>query len=100
MVETLKNNQRLTERILSILSEILSGSKSDDYITSHTISLERGESVEEITGLVHAMKSVMTSIDLSQPAIDVCGTGGSNKVRFNVSTVSAFGLLAVVFLKT
>lgn len=54
----------------------------------------KGESVSEIMGFAKAMLEKVKKIDLPQIAIDTCGTGGSNKPRFNISTASAFVLAA------
>ena len=51
----------------------------------------KGESAEEITGFVKAMRSVCVEIttDLKDPLVDTCGTGGDRFKTFNVSTTSA-----------
>ena len=51
----------------------------------------KGESAEEITGFVKAMRSVCIEIktDLKRPLVDTCGTGGDRFKTFNVSTTSA-----------
>ena len=51
---------------------------------------EKGESVSEIVGFAQAMLEFCIPLTLSKPAADLCGTGGSNKERFNISTASAF----------
>jgi anthranilate phosphoribosyltransferase len=51
----------------------------------------KGESADEITGFVKAMRSVCIEIttDLNDPLVDTCGTGGDKFKTFNVSTTSA-----------
>ena len=51
----------------------------------------KGESAEEITGFVKAMRSLCIEItsDLKDPLVDTCGTGGDRFKTFNVSTTSA-----------
>ena len=51
----------------------------------------KGESADEITGFVKAMRSVCIEIttDLKDPLVDTCGTGGDRFKTFNVSTTSA-----------
>ncbi len=51
----------------------------------------KGESVEEITGFVKAMRSVCIEISprLDCSLVDTCGTGGDIFKTFNVSTTSA-----------
>ena len=50
----------------------------------------RGETVEEITGAVRAMRTHMTAIKAPPGAIDTCGTGGDASGTFNISTAVAF----------
>jgi anthranilate phosphoribosyltransferase len=50
----------------------------------------RGETIEEVTGAVRAMRAKMRVIDAPDNAIDVCGTGGDGMGSLNVSTAVAF----------
>jgi anthranilate phosphoribosyltransferase len=50
----------------------------------------RGETVEEITGAVAAMRSKMLPVSAPADAIDVVGTGGDASGSFNISTCAAF----------
>ena len=49
----------------------------------------RGETVEEITGAVSALRSRMVPVVAPQNAIDIVGTGGDNSGSYNVSTLAA-----------
>src|SRR4051794_37356782 len=49
----------------------------------------RGETVDEITGAVTAMRAKMIRVDAPIDAIDVVGTGGDASGSFNVSTCAA-----------
>jgi anthranilate phosphoribosyltransferase len=50
----------------------------------------RGETVEEITGAVIAMRAKMLAVAAPRDAIDVVGTGGDASGSFNISTCAAF----------
>jgi anthranilate phosphoribosyltransferase len=50
----------------------------------------RGETVDEITGAVSAMRSKMLRVDAPADAMDVVGTGGDASGSFNISTCAAF----------
>ncbi|HEY1542354.1 MAG TPA: anthranilate phosphoribosyltransferase [Xanthobacteraceae bacterium] len=50
----------------------------------------RGETVEEITGAVSAMRSKMLPVSAPADAIDVVGTGGDASGSYNISTCAAF----------
>jgi anthranilate phosphoribosyltransferase len=52
----------------------------------------RGETVNEITGAVRAMRGVMRTVSAPDGAIDVVGTGGDTKGTFNISTATSFVL--------
>jgi anthranilate phosphoribosyltransferase len=50
----------------------------------------RGETVDEITGAVTAMRAKMLAVDAPDNAIDVVGTGGDASGSYNISTCAAF----------
>src|SRR5215468_5604647 len=50
----------------------------------------RGETVDEITGAVAAMRAKMLAVAAPDDAIDVVGTGGDASGSFNISTCAAF----------
>jgi anthranilate phosphoribosyltransferase len=50
----------------------------------------RGETVDEITGAVSAMRAKMTRVAAPPDALDVVGTGGDASGSYNISTCAAF----------
>jgi anthranilate phosphoribosyltransferase len=50
----------------------------------------RGETVDEITGAVTAMRSKMLTVDAPADAVDIVGTGGDGSGSVNVSTCASF----------
>ncbi len=54
----------------------------------------RGETAAELAGLVEALLTHAVRVPLAGPCMDLCGTGGSELTRFNVSTTVAFVLAA------
>jgi anthranilate phosphoribosyltransferase len=50
----------------------------------------RGETIDEITGAVAAMRAKMLAVAAPDNAIDVVGTGGDASGSFNISTCAAF----------
>src|SRR5258706_7133639 len=50
----------------------------------------RGETVDEITGAVTAMRDKMLRVSAPADAIDVVGTGGDASGSYNISTCAAF----------
>jgi anthranilate phosphoribosyltransferase len=56
----------------------------------------RGETVEEIIGFAEAMRerAVKVSVNLSEPLLDIVGTGGTGINTFNISTATLFVVAA------
>lgn len=92
----LKRNASLSQdQSEAILNQILSGTVSESEILSLlSLMSQKGESVDEIVGFALAMRSHMNTVPLASDAVDTCGTGGSGRSRFNISTASAFAISA------
>jgi anthranilate phosphoribosyltransferase len=69
---------------------ILSGEVTPSQMGGFLMALRvRGETVEEITGAVTAMRAKMLPVAAPAGAIDVVGTGGDGSGSYNVSTLAA-----------
>ncbi len=69
---------------------IMDGEACDAQIGAFLMGLRlRGESVEEITAAAHMLRARAATIEAPDDAIDTCGTGGTAKGSFNISTASA-----------
>jgi anthranilate phosphoribosyltransferase len=79
------------ERAMQI---IMNGQASPAQIGGYLIALRmKGETVAEITGSAHAMRSVVQRVNPhlnGNPLIDTAGTGGDGAHTFNISTAAAF----------
>ncbi|MCH6267479.1 MULTISPECIES: anthranilate phosphoribosyltransferase [Neobacillus] len=75
---------------------ILGEEVSESEIAAFLMGLKsKGETVDEIVGIVKALKGKTLSFKKKFPnALDNCGTGGDGSSSFNVSTTSAFVLAA------
>ncbi len=51
-----------------------------------------GITVDELVGFSKGLRACMRHVPIAPPLLDVCGTGGSGKPRFNISTAAAFVL--------
>ncbi len=69
---------------------ILSGESTPSQTGAFLMALRvRGETVDEITGAVRAMRAKMLRVSTHPSAIDIVGTGGDNVGTWNVSTLAA-----------
>lgn len=96
LIDSLNAFTPLTEEQASAcLKEIFKGDiPIDDLIRFLDTLSSRDVTTNEIVGFAKVMRKALIPVHLDLPAIDVCGTGGSGKDRFNISTCSAFALAA------
>jgi anthranilate phosphoribosyltransferase len=72
---------------------IMAGEATPAQIAGMLIAMRvRGETVDEMTGAVQAMRARMIAVEAPEGAIDVCGTGGDGVGTLNVSTAVTFVL--------
>lgn len=72
------------------LDEILGGRASDVQVAALLIALRaKGETEDEIRGLVQAMLDNSRTVDLDPNAVDIVGTGGDRANTVNISTMAA-----------
>ncbi len=73
------------------MDEIMAGNASDSQIAGFLVALRvKGETSEEMTGLVDAMVDASVTVDVGEPVVDSVGTGGDGLGTFNISTTAAF----------
>src|SRR5216683_1112880 len=79
------------EAAYEAFDSMMSGEVTPSQIGALLMGLRvRGETVDEITGAVTAMRAKMLTVDAPDDAIDVVGTGGDASGSFNISTCAAF----------
>ncbi|MGW2249823.1 anthranilate phosphoribosyltransferase [Kitasatospora sp. NPDC001660] len=72
------------------MDRIMSGEASPVQVAGFMVALRaKGETVDEITGLVDAMYAHAEPLDIPGPAVDIVGTGGDRARTVNISTMSA-----------
>lgn len=93
----------------SILSDLLSGKSLDTRAASWAMESimegeatpaqfgafvaalrAKGETADEIAGLVETMRRYSLKVEVPYPVVDTCGTGGDRAGTINVSTIAAF----------
>src|SRR5687767_8372031 len=74
----------------SAFDSMMSGEATPSQMGALLMALRvRGETVDEITGAVTAMRAKMLKVEAPPNAIDIVGTGGDASGSFNVSTCAA-----------
>ena len=74
------------------LGDILAGNATSAQIAAFAVGLRiKGETVEEMSGLVRAMLEHAEPVEAGgdQDLVDTCGTGGDHSHSINVSTIAA-----------
>ncbi|MEU2114373.1 anthranilate phosphoribosyltransferase [Streptomyces sp. NPDC016459] len=72
------------------MDRILRGEATDAQIAGFAVALRaKGETVEEISGLVRTMYEHANTIEVPGPSVDIVGTGGDGAKTVNISTMSA-----------
>lgn len=90
LLESLMKNKDLTvQESEHAVSEILDPSTNPFQIAAFlTLMGAKGETVDEITAIIQAMRKLMEPIDLDLPVLDIVGTGGDGLRTINISTAS------------
>ncbi|MFF2435943.1 anthranilate phosphoribosyltransferase [Streptomyces sp. NPDC058107] len=72
------------------MDNIMSGEATDVQIAGFAVALRaKGETVDEVAGLVRAMYEHATTIQVPGRTVDIVGTGGDLAKTVNISTMSA-----------
>ncbi|MEA2433040.1 MAG: anthranilate phosphoribosyltransferase [Actinomycetota bacterium] len=73
------------------MTEIMEGAATPAQIAGFIVALRaKGETTDEIAGLVRTMRSFGEHVNVAGEVLDTCGTGGDRAGTFNVSTAAAF----------
>jgi anthranilate phosphoribosyltransferase len=72
------------------MGEVLSGEATPAQVAGFVIALRtKGETVEEVSGLLDAMYSHATLLPVEGRALDIVGTGGDRTFSVNISSMAA-----------
>ncbi len=75
------------------LAEVLAGDATDAQVAAFVTALRiKGETVEEMAGLVRTMLDFAEPLTAPGDLVDTCGTGGDGSSSINVSTLAALVL--------
>ena len=93
----ISNRQDLSQdQVQAVFDRILKNEVSESQISAFLMGLKtKGETADEITGIVRALKSHATVLpETFTDAMCNCGTGGDQSYSFNISTTVCFILAA------
>ncbi|NGN66426.1 anthranilate phosphoribosyltransferase [Streptomyces sp. A7024] len=72
------------------MDRIMQGEASNAQIGAFVVALRaKGETVQEVAGLVRTMYEHANTIEVPGPTVDIVGTGGDRAKTVNISTMSA-----------
>jgi anthranilate phosphoribosyltransferase len=72
------------------MNSIMSGEASPAQVAGFLVALRsKGETVDELAGLVEAMIANASPIDIAGEKLDIVGTGGDQQNTVNISTMAA-----------
>lgn len=90
-LERLVGGQHLDlELARAVMDRFMEGAATPAQMAAILVALRlRGETVDEVTGMVQSMRDHAVRVDLPEGAVDTCGTGGDGSGTFNISTAAA-----------
>ena len=74
----------------AVMDTMMEGGASAAQVGALVAALRtKGETVDELSGMVESMRAHATQVVLPVEAVDTCGTGGDGAGTFNISTAAA-----------
>ncbi len=91
LLARLLDNQDLTSgQSHWAMSEIMRGEATGAQIAAFGVALRaKGETADEVAGLVEAMLEHATTVEIDGPTLDIVGTGGDLAHTVNISTMAS-----------
>lgn len=72
------------------MGEVLAGAATPVQVAGFAVALRaKGETIDEVSGLVDSMYAVATPLTIPGRLLDVVGTGGDRSMSVNISTMAA-----------
>jgi anthranilate phosphoribosyltransferase len=90
-LRTVSTGEALSAAIAEqFMASVLEGEVTPAQLAGVLVGMRaRGESTQELTGFVRALRSRSIHVDAPAGTIDTCGTGGDGHDTFNISTASS-----------
>ncbi len=78
----------------TVMTEIMTGNttatQNAAFLAALSTKSTKAETIDEILGCAEAMREQATKVEVSEPVMEIVGTGGDHANTFNISTCSAF----------
>jgi anthranilate phosphoribosyltransferase len=88
--ELLEGNHLTRARSRDVMAAIMAGEATEAQIAAFlTVLRTKGETADEMTGFVEAMRGAARPVTIAAPVVDLVGTGGDRSGTFNISTTAA-----------
>ncbi|HVE75423.1 MAG TPA: anthranilate phosphoribosyltransferase [Actinomycetota bacterium] len=85
-----KGDSLTSEQAAWAMGEIMDGRAAPAQFGAFVASLRtKGETVDEILGLVQTMRGLSLKVETPYQVVDTCGTGGDRSGSINISTIAA-----------
>src|SRR5450631_3568021 len=90
-LETVVSGRSLdVETARAVMDTMMEGEATPAQVGALVAALRtKGETVDELTGMVESMRAHATRVVLTAGAVDTRGTGGDGALTFNISTAAA-----------
>ncbi|MDP2989842.1 MAG: anthranilate phosphoribosyltransferase [Kiritimatiellota bacterium] len=90
-IQTLVSGKSLTrEEAAAVMEEVMEGKATPSQLGAFLTALRmKDETADEIAGLASVMRAKAIRVTVSEPVLDIVGTGGDNAGTFNISTAAA-----------
>ncbi len=90
LLEKLICQKNLTKEESALaIDQILADANPNQIAAFLVLMRAKGETVEELQGIIEAMRTKMIQIQIPTPVLDIVGTGGDGAHTLNISTASA-----------
>jgi anthranilate phosphoribosyltransferase len=77
------------------MTQIMEGGATAGQISAFLVALRaKGETAADVDALLDVMLQFSTPLEVNQPVVDTCGTGGDNAHTVNISTMAAIVVAA------